>query len=394
MQPTHTTDLCLVLAQPAARRVRWAALLLLAAVLLAACGSSDSGAGASPAPTRTPLPTFTPTPLPAMAAAAQPAATQAAEPTAAGAVAVQAATSPAAPAETPAAMISPTAPATAAPAQAGFAVSDDLVNVRSGPATSFDVVGEAHKGDSFQIVAKNAAGDWWQVCCINGKQGWVFGQLGTASNVDQVAVAANLPAPAPTAAPAASTLAQAPASTPADTANATTATAAATAAPTSAPAAPAGESAGSFDANAQYQIVGFKVLGKDENNGGIRDSSAQHLIFVTVLDKDGKGVDGAIVKNLVGDHSEVTTGGKGPGKAEITMYWDPFKLTVASDPSGPVTSQVSNQMGLAFPHLPDIVGKLGGPDYEYAVCPTLEVNCQWPIHAVHFSYDIVFQKVK
>ena len=135
-------------------------------------------------------------------------------------------------------------------------------------------------------------------------------------------------------------------------------------------------------------------MGLDENNGGIRDSGAQHLIFVTVLDQAGNGVDGAVVRNLVGDKSEVVTGGKGPGKAEITMYYDPFKLTVVSDPGGPTTSQVSNQMGLAFPHLPDLVGHLGDEDYEYGACPTIDIKCQWPIQAIHFSYEITFQKVK
>ena len=136
------------------------------------------------------------------------------------------------------------------------------------------------------------------------------------------------------------------------------------------------------------------MLGLDENNGGIRDSSAQHLISLTVLDQNGNGVDGAVVKNLVGEKSEVVTGNKGPGKTEITMYYEPFKLTVASDPSGPVTSQVSNQMGLVFPHLPDLVGKLGDVNYEYGACPTLEIKCQWPIQAIHFSYEITFQRVK
>jgi hypothetical protein len=139
------------------------------------------------------------------------------------------------------------------------------------------------------------------------------------------------------------------------------------------------------------------VLGLDENNGGIRDSSAQHHIFLTVLDQNGAGVDGAVVRNLVGDKSEVVTGGKGPGKAEITMYYDPFKLAVVQRPSGPVTSQVSNQMGLIFPHLPDIVGKLGDINYEYGVCPTIDVKCQWPlsdVNFVHFSYEITFQRVK
>ena len=169
--------------------------------------------------------------------------------------------------------------------------------------------------------------------------------------------------------------------------------------PTSAPAAPApppvdNGSAGDFNPDAQYQIVHFKVLGLDENNGGIRDSRAQHHIFLTVLDQSGNGVNGAVVENLVGEKGQIVTGDKGPGKAEITMYYEPFKFRVVADGAGPVTSQVSNQMGLAFPHLPDIVGKLGGLDYEYAVCPTLEVKCQWPIQAVHFSYEITFQKVK
>ena len=179
------------------------------------------------------------------------------------------------------------------------------------------------------------------------------------------------------------------------TAEAATAEAAPTAAPApAAPYDPTVSSDGNFDPNAQYQIVHFKVLGLDENNGGIRDSTAQHLIFLTVLDQNGNGVDGAVVRNLVGDKSEVTTGNKGPGKAEITMYYEPFKLTVASDPSGPVTSQVSNQMGLIFPHLPDLVGKLGDVNYEYGACPTLEIKCQWPLSAIHFSYEITFQKVK
>ncbi|MCB0161151.1 MAG: hypothetical protein KDD83_23615, partial [Caldilineaceae bacterium] len=119
-----------------------------------------------------------------------------------------------------------------------------------------------------------------------------------------------------------------------------------------------------------------------------------HLIFLTVLDQNGNGVDGAVVRNLVGEGGEVVTGGKGPGKAELTMYWEPFKLTVVSDPTGPVTSQTSNQMGLAFPHLPDLVGKLGDQSYEYGACPTIDIKCEWPIQALHFSYEITFQKVK
>ncbi len=142
-----------------------------------------------------------------------------------------------------------------------------------------------------------------------------------------------------------------------------------------------------------YKIVHFKVLGDGENNGGIFNKGGQHLIFLTVLDAAGNGVDGAIVKDANGSPLEVITGDKGPGKAEIKMDWDPYKLYVAADPSGPTTSETSNQMNNAFPHIPDIVGKLGSIDNEYSVCPTPEIRCEPPFYSVHFSYEITFQKV-
>jgi hypothetical protein len=218
-------------------------------------------------------------------------------------------------------------------------------------------------GQQFEVTGRTAAGDWWQVCCVAGQSGWVFGELATVTNGDAAPIVADAPAvagaPPATAAPAAQPEATATLAPPEAVAEAPVA-----------PPDPFASSAGWFDPNAQYQIVHFKVLGLEENNGGIRDSSAQHLIFLTVLDQSGNGVDGAVVRNLVGDKSEAITGSKGSGKAEITMYYEPFKLAVASDPSGAVSSQVSNQMGLVFPHLPDLVGKLGDVNYEYGACPT------------------------
>jgi SH3-like domain-containing protein len=372
-----------------------------AATLLGGCGLfGGAEESPTPVPTRTPFPTFTATPAVAVTPTlAPPTVAPAADTQAAAALPLtQTATlTETAPAAPPAAAPTPTP----APAAATLTIASDIVNVRSGPGTDYDLVGTAANGESFSIVAKNAAGDWWEICCVGGQNGWVFGELATVQNADAVAVAADLPA-APVAeatAPPANAVAAAPApeAAPAEAATAEAATAEAATAEAPAPAAPydpTASSAGNFDPNAQYQIVHFKVLGLDENNGGIRDSTAQHLIFLTVLDQNGNGVDGAMVRNLVGDKSEVTTGTKGPGKAEITMYYEPFKLTVASDPSGPVTSQVSNQMGLIFPHLPDLVGKLGDVNYEYGACPTLEIKCQWPLSAIHFSYEITFQKVK
>jgi len=143
-----------------------------------------------------------------------------------------------------------------------------------------------------------------------------------------------------------------------------------------------------------YKIVHFKVLGEGENNGGIFNAGGQHFIFLTVLDAAGNGLDGAIVKDANGSSLEVVTGSKGPGKAEISMEYEPYKLYVAADPAGPTTSEISNQMSTLYPHIPDVVGKLGDINNEYSVCPTPEIRCTPPFYNVHFSYEITFQKVR
>ena len=151
--------------------------------------------------------------------------------------------------------------------------------------------------------------------------------------------------------------------------------------------------AGNFDPTAEFQIVRYHVRGFDENNGGIFNNGAQHMIFITVLDENGNGIDGAVVKDVLANDFSIVTGNKGPGKTEFEMFWEPYKLTVASIPSGPVTSQISNQMNTAKPHIPDIIGKMGGADHEYAICPTIDDRCEPPFFHAHWSYEITFQKV-
>jgi hypothetical protein len=143
-----------------------------------------------------------------------------------------------------------------------------------------------------------------------------------------------------------------------------------------------------------YKITHYKVLGEGENNGGIFNKGGQHIIFLTVLDAAGNGINGAVVKDKNGSSFQVVTGDKGPGKAEIQMMFDPYKLYVAADPSGPTTSEVSNAMNTEYPYLPDVVGKLGSLENETSVCPTLEIRCSPPFYNVHFSYEITFQKVQ
>lgn len=298
-------------------------------------------------------------------------------------------------------------------------IASELVNVRGGPGITYDIIGGAAAGEEYTIIGRDPLGEWWQVCCFAVDQlGWLYGPLLEVQNIGGVAVASNIPPlptlvpatptpilptpipPPPTAIPSQPTYVPPTAVPPAPVAVAPTAPPAPTAlpAPTEppAPAAPPEHSgtAGNFDPNAQFQIVRFHVRGIDENNGGIFNNGGQHIIFITVLDENGNGIDGAVVKDVLANDFSIVTGSKGPGKTEFEMFWEPYKLTVASIPSGPVTSQISNQMNTAKPHIPDIVGKMGGVDHEYAICPTVDDRCEPPFFHAHWSYEIVFQKVK
>ena len=192
--------------QTQTRRMGILAVLTILLLAMTACG----GDKAAPTPTlmpRTPVPTFTPTPVGQAPAAAEPVVQAPAVEAAPALVEV-------APADTPV----PAEPtATPAPETAKLTVTSDNINVRRGPGTEFGTVGQVSQGMSFDVIGRNQAGDWYQVCCVNGEQGWIFGTLATVDNPDLVAVAQAIPTPlpAPTAAPAPPTNTPAPAAPPA-----------------------------------------------------------------------------------------------------------------------------------------------------------------------------------
>ncbi len=191
-------------------RAPLAGALLMAALLLSGCGLLAGGD--EPAPTATPesprivVPTFTPTPVVEQTVQVDPTATATPQVITVDAAPPVEAAATAAPAEEQAA---DAATATPAP-QPRLTVQQDLVNVRLGPGTSYGLAGTANKGDAYDVKGKSADGQWWLVCCINGKEAWVFGELASVENGDlaQVAEAPAAPQvvvqqPAQPAAPAA-----------------------------------------------------------------------------------------------------------------------------------------------------------------------------------------------
>lgn len=96
---------------------------------------------------------------------------------------------------------SPTPTATPRPKPVAV-VLNPRVNVRSGPGTDFDVVAQAPQGARLDLVGRNEAGDWWQVCCVNGQRGWITDELiAKEGPVEQVELSPDLPTATPIPSP-------------------------------------------------------------------------------------------------------------------------------------------------------------------------------------------------
>ena len=71
-----------------------------------------------------------------------------------------------------------------------LAITADAVNVRAAPSTDAALVGLATIGQQFDVTGRTAAGDWWQVCCVNGQPGWVYGELAAVTGGEAVPIVA------------------------------------------------------------------------------------------------------------------------------------------------------------------------------------------------------------
>jgi serine/threonine protein kinase/formylglycine-generating enzyme required for sulfatase activity len=77
-------------------------------------------------------------------------------------------------------------------------VQAEAMNVRGGPGTEYDVLGQVKQGDKLEILARTEGSDWLQVRLSDGKKGWVSAELlEVDGGVAAIPVAAVIP-PTPT----------------------------------------------------------------------------------------------------------------------------------------------------------------------------------------------------
>jgi uncharacterized protein YraI len=148
-----------------------ALLVLLALTIVVGCG---------PAPTPEPTATTMPTPPPPPTDTPMPTDT---------------------PAPTPVPSPSPTP-------QPEAVVAVDLLNLRDGPDTNYDILTMVEEGTRLKVVGRTEANDWLKVVTADGQEGWVFAEMVTVSGdlgAIAVAQAPATPTPLPSPTPEAPT---------------------------------------------------------------------------------------------------------------------------------------------------------------------------------------------
>ena len=96
--------------------------------------------------------------------------------------------------------------ASIAPASPQVVITAPSVNVRTIPGTDGQILRTVPVDTVFELAGQNDGGDWLQVCCIDGAQGWVFGELARVDTPPAAALTATVPASANVAAPTVSRL--------------------------------------------------------------------------------------------------------------------------------------------------------------------------------------------
>ncbi len=96
----------------------------------------------------------------------------------------------------PTATLKPTPPPTSAPLPPPppvAQVSVPFVNVRYGPDTAYGLVTNLREaGAQFEVIGRDEAGNWWQLCCVDDAKVWIAQDaLELSGDIDSVPVAEN-----------------------------------------------------------------------------------------------------------------------------------------------------------------------------------------------------------
>ena len=130
----------------------------------------------------------------------------------------------------------------------------------------------------------------------------------------------------------------------------------------------------------------FKVQEIVAFEDGSLTKSGLHNVYLKVVDAGGAPLDGIILEELNNQPPEqITTGNKGPGKTEYTMWAGDYRFKVVGNTGGEsFTSEETHVLSISFGHQvwDDLVR--GGICSDEAACKAMG--------PMHFSYNVTFQR--
>jgi hypothetical protein len=83
--------------------------------------------------------------------------------------------------------LNPTTP-TPASIQKGKLVAPGTVNMRAGPGTNYEIIGQLNANVTMPVIGRNPEGSWWQIELNDNRQAWIAGNVVQVSNVEQVSI--------------------------------------------------------------------------------------------------------------------------------------------------------------------------------------------------------------
>jgi hypothetical protein len=132
--------------------------------------------------------------------------------------------------------------------------------------------------------------------------------------------------------------------------------------------------------------VDFRVKEIVAFEDGSLTATGLHNIYFTVVDAGGAPIDGIILKDTNNQPGEeVTTGNKGPGKTEFTMWAADYRFKVIGNVSGNTfTSETTHVLSVLHGHAvwDDLIR--GGICSDPAACEAMG--------SIHYSYNVTFQR--
>jgi hypothetical protein len=138
--------------------------------------------------------------------------------------------------------------------------------------------------------------------------------------------------------------------------------------------------------NTPQPAVDFRVKEIVAFEDGSLTASGAHNVYFQVIDVAGAPLDGIILEEVNNQPPvQVTSGDKGPGKAEFTMWAADYRFSVSGNTGGEsLSSETTHVLSILFEHAvwDDLIR--GG------IC-TDEASCR-DMGPLHFSYNVTFQR--